>query len=180
MSIARYIATLGKLLSSSGQVTGAGLASTAIADNLGYTPAPYKTTSSASPTSSGGVWHRVARLDGRVAYRVSVGTTGGWNSPGMTSFVCHRGWADDLTVGGKVQLGSQQCTKIRANSASADGEWYLELYNLSVPVGSLSSGVYQGFDWVQVEQISGLSTVKDFGWLAYNPASLGHLNEVTL
>lgn len=81
------------------------------------------------PSANGSVWCRVALLEGRLAYRIHVDTTGGWYGPGYTSFIYHLDYSNTQAIGGVVKLNSQYVTYCRYQSnSSGGGVYYLELY----------------------------------------------------
>jgi hypothetical protein len=81
------------------------------------------------PSSNGAVWCRAILLEGRLAYRVHIDTTGGWYGPGYTSFISHLDYTNTHAIGGVVKLNSQYVTQVRYQSnSSGGGVYYLELY----------------------------------------------------
>lgn len=91
-----------------------------------------------SATTSGSVWLRVAILQTRVPYRVTITTLGGFYGPGVTSFIVYRDWTNGLFVGGVVKLTTQYTTQVRGQGATqGDGGYYLEIL-FAVNAGQLT------------------------------------------
>ena len=193
MGLSRYLAKLGALIGSDGKVPTAGLADGAVTNakmgagaavsNIGYPPAPSQFANLGNVSSTGGVWVRLAKLNNRYAFRVTVGTTGGWYSPGATTFTMFRSWSNDLTVSGVVKVNSQFATKIRTNAGGSDGDVYLEVYHAAVDSRSGNAvNSFEHFAYVRVDPLGPPSTLLEtpqcYGG---NMSSLGYIsNEVVL
>ena len=74
-------------------------------------------------------WIRLAYLNGRIPWLITLTNTGGNYSPGSCTFIIQRSW--DNTAFYKTTLsktGSQYFTEVRMQSNEAGGNYYLEAY----------------------------------------------------
>jgi hypothetical protein len=74
-------------------------------------------------------WIRLAYLNGRIPWLITLTHTGGTYSPGSCTFIIQRSW--DNTTFSKTTLsktGSQYFTEVRMQSNEAGGNYYLEAY----------------------------------------------------
>jgi hypothetical protein len=165
---------------SDGAVTATKLASGAAVSNIGYTPTQRHGHGNGTlSTATGTPWLRIAFVQGRFAYRVTVGTTGGWYGPGMTQFIVHRSWGNDLFVSGVVKLNSQYCTQVRANSSTPDQDWFIEVNFTGISSSSgNASNLFDAYTYVLVEPMSANTSVSAVysGTLMTNPSSAGFIS----
>lgn len=163
-------------------ITAGKLAANAAVSNIGYYPAQgIHNSNMAYATATGGVWLRVASLMGRWPYRVTVVTTGGWYSPGSTSFYIQRSWSNDIYVGGTVKLAAQYCTQVRATGATADQDWYLEVYFNGISSSSGNgSTLFDGYSSVKVEALGAAGSVYGVQLYASNGTGLGYTSTATV
>ncbi len=110
-------------------------------------------------------WNRVAFINHRASYEVTVYTTGGSFSPGSVTFHVQTSWQVALYAAVLSKLGTQYATQIRFTSAHAGGSGgYLEVYC----IGSANAHI-------------GLSirTLHHSGWIETQSAPYG-FNETAL
>jgi len=163
-----------------GAVTSAKMASGAAIANIGYSPTQRHGHSNGTlSTATGTPWLRIASVQGRFAYRVTVGTTGGWYGPGMTQFLVHRDWGNSLFVTGVQKLNSQYCTQVRANSSTSDQDWFIEVNFTGISSSSgNASTLFDAYSYVLVEPMASNASVYAVysGTLATNPSSAGYIS----
>lgn len=163
-----------------GAVTSSKMASGAAISNIGYSPTQrHGHGNGLQVTATGTPWVRIASVQSRFSYRVTVGTTGGWYAPGMTQFLVHRDWGNVLYVTGVQKLNAQYCTQVRANSGSGDGDWFLEVNFAGIHASSGNgSTLFDAYSYLLIEPMGPNSSVYvvNSGTVPTNPSSAGFIS----
>ena len=160
-------------------ITAPKIASGAAISNIGYTPSKRHELSGTLSTASGTRWLRLARLTGRLSYRVTLTTTGGYYGPGITQFTVHRDWANSLYVSGVLKLNTSYADQVRANSDTNDQAWWLEVrFNTIHSSSGNGSTLFDSWSHVLIEPLAGNSSVEMVGSavLVTDPASTGYIS----
>ena len=124
----------------------------------------------------GSNWSRVAWLQHRQPYRVTISTMGGSFSPGSVTFYMQVSWSGAaLAVSGTVKVLSQYITAVRVNTNNTgSGGYYFEVYC----VGASAYG-----PTITIEPLTPTeNNVQLVSWPTHvvNPSSLTYVNQVNL